>query len=190
MILESHKRLTALGAASPLTEIIMKPTLLKSIATRLAVLAVSVAFVAGCSATGSSPQKPRPQGWTVNAGGSEQSEAIQALDYYPNSITIHAGDTITWTNPTGIPHTISIPQAGQSPPPGPPNPAPVGGNVFDNSAYISSGFLPKSKTYSVKFTVPGTYAYYCLVHPPEMTSTVVVLPAGAPLPMSAAQYAA
>lgn len=168
----------------------MKSTHLNSIAVRLAGLAISVALVAGCSATGSSPLQPRPQTWMVNAGGSEQSEAIQALDFYPNTITIHAGDTITWSNPTSIPHMIAIPQAGQSPPPGPPNPAPVGGRLFDNSAYISSGFLLKSKTYSVKFTVPGTYAYYCMVHPPEMTSTVVVLPASMPLPMSAAQYAA
>ncbi len=131
-----------------------------------------------------------PQVWNVGTGASESSEAVQALDFYPNSITIHSGDTVTWSNSTTIPHTVSIPQAGQTPPTGPPNPAQVGGNVFDNSAYISSGFITNGKTYSVKFTRPGTYAYYCTVHPPEMVGTVIVLPPGESLPMSASQYAA
>lgn len=142
----------------------------------------------GAGRTGA-PPPASPQVWSVSAGGSELSEAIQALDFYPNTITIHAGDTVTWTNPTSIPHTVSIPQAGGTPPPGPPNPAPVGSTVFDNSAYISSGFLANGSTYSVTFTQPGTYAYYCVVHRPEMTGSVVVLAAGAPLPGSAAQYA-
>src|SRR5450755_1214589 len=150
--------------------------------TRVAVLALAIGLAAGCTSAGNNPPPVRPQSWTINAGGSEQQGAIQALDYYPNSMTIHAGDTVTWTNTTTIPHTISIPQSGQSPPPGPPNPAPVGGNVFDNGSYISSGFITFGKTYSVKFTTPGTYAYYCLVHPPEMIGSIVVVAAGVHLP--------
>lgn len=135
------------------------------------------------------PDAP-PQTWIVNAGGSVQLEAIQALDFYPNTMTIHSGDTITWTNSTAIPHTVSIPPAGQAPPVGPPNPAPIGNNVFDNSVYISSGFLTKGKSYSVKFTKPGTYAYYCMVHQPEMAGQIIVVPSGTSLPASASQYAA
>jgi len=152
------------------------------------ILVLALGACAG-GGTSTTPLPAAQQNWTISAGGSEQSEAVQALDYYPNTITIHAGDAITWSNSTAIPHTVSIPRAGQAPPPGPPNPAKVGGNVFDGTTYISSGFLTKGQTYSVTFTQPGTYAYYCVVHPPEMGGTVVVLPAGAPLPMSAAQYA-
>ena len=159
---------------------------------RCLMLAASLALAeAGCAGgSGDPPQAKSPQTWSVSTGGSEQAEAIQALDFYPDAITIHAGDSVTWSNPTSIPHTVSIPVAGQTPPPGPPNPAPVGRNVFDNSGYISSGFITKAKTYSVMFPRPGTYAYYCIVHPPEMTGEIVVLPAGMPLPMSATQYAA
>jgi plastocyanin len=150
-----------------------------------------VLALAACGGgTSAGPPADPPQAWNVATGGSQSAEAIQALDFYPNSITIHSGDTVTWTNSTSIPHTVSIPQVGQTPPPGSPNPAQVGGNVFDDSAYVSSGFITKGKSYSVLFTKPGTYAYYCIVHPPEMTGTIVVLPAGEPLPMSAAQYAA
>lgn len=152
------------------------------------ILLVALAGCGGSGSTGSTPADP-PQVWNVATGGSQLSEAIQALDFYPNSITIHSGDTIAWSNPTSIPHTVSIPQPGQTPPPGSPNPAQIGGNVYDASAYISSGFITKNKTYSVRFTRPGTYSYYCIVHRPEMTGKIVVVPAGAPLPMSAAQYA-
>ncbi len=150
-------------------------------------------FAAGCSSTGAvNPPSTQtgPQTWPVYTGGSELSSAVQALDFYPHTITIHAGDTLAWTNPTTIPHTVSIPQAGQMPPAGPPNPAPVGGHVFNNTAYISSGFLANGKTYAVQFTTPGTFAYYCLVHQPEMTGAIVVLSASAALPMTESQYAA
>jgi plastocyanin len=150
---------------------------------------VALLFLAGCAGAGTPPADP-PQTWSIATGGSENAQAVQALDFYPDAITIHAGDTVTWSNPTTIPHTVSIPVAGQTPPPGAPNPAQVGGNVFDNSAYISSGFITNAKPYTVRFTVPGTYKYYCTVHPPEMTGQIVVVPAGQPLPMSAAQYAA
>lgn len=152
---------------------------------------ILVLALAACAGSGTTTPPPASaQMWTVNTGGSELSEAIQALDFYPGTITIHIGDTVTWTNATTIPHTVSIPPAGQAPPSGPPNPQPVGSTQFDNTAYISSGFITKGQSYSVRFNNLGTFAYYCLVHQPEMAGSVVVLPAGAALPMSAAQYSA
>lgn len=161
---------------------------------------IALALVLGLAACGGSagtvtppsgaPAAAAPQTWSIGTGGSQDSEAVQALDFYPNSITIHAGDTVTWSNPTSIPHTVSIPVAGQMPPAGPPNPAPVGGTVFDNSGYISSGFITKNKSYSVQFTKAGTYAYYCIVHQPEMTGQIIVVPADQLLPMGPSQYAA
>lgn len=150
---------------------------------------IFVLALAACSGSGTAPPPASPLTWSINTGGSELSEAIQALDFYPGTITIHIGDTVTWTNATAIPHTVSIPPAGQTPPAGSPNPLPVGGTQFDNSAYISSGFITKGQSYSVRFNNLGTFAYYCLVHQPEMSGTIVVLPAGSSLPMSAAQYA-
>jgi plastocyanin len=161
---------------------------MKSLALIL-VLALAACGGAGSSSgTSSTPPTGAAQFWNVNAGGSEFAQSVQALDFYPDTITIHAGDTLAWTNDTTIPHTVSIPQAGHTPPPGPPNPARIGGNVFDNSAYISSGFIVKNQTYSVQFAQPGTYRYYCLVHSPEMSGTIVVLASGTALPMSASQY--
>lgn len=147
----------------------------------------AIAFFAGCGGGTGSPPRPGPQNWDVGAGGSAQSEAVQALDFYPSSLTIDAGDTVIWTNSTTIPHTVSIPTAGQTPPPGAIQ-KPVGGSTFDGSTYISSGFLVKGQAYSLRFTTPGVYKYYCLVHPPEMLGTIVVQPPGSALPESQSQY--
>lgn len=141
----------------------------------------------GCSSTNPAGPTIGPQGWQVGAGGSAQSEALQALDFYPNVITINAGDTITWVDSTTEPHTISIPPAGQAPPAGPPQP-PVGGNIFDGTTYVSSGFMQTGTPYAVTFTKAGTYKYYCLIHQPEMAGTIVVQPAGSIVPKSQAQY--
>lgn len=149
----------------------------------LSLVVFSGSLVACSSTTTSAPSVAGPQRWQIASGASSEAEALQALDFYPNTITISAGDTITWNNSTSIPHTVSIPPAGQVPSPGPPQP-PVGGNVFDGTSYVSSGFMAAGGTYSVRFTTPGTYKYYCLVHQPEMVGTIIVLPTGSALPQT------
>lgn len=154
--------------------------------TRTLIFSFILIALSGCN-SGGGVQPIGVQGWQVLAGGSAQSEAVQALDFYPNAITINAGDTITWVDPTTEPHTVSIPPAGQMPPPGPPQP-PAGGSTFDGSAYVSSGFMQTGVAYSLKFTKPGTYKYYCLIHQPEMVGTIVVQAAGSALSKSQTQY--
>jgi len=136
---------------------------------------------------GPPPPLHGPQAWAITTGGSSQSDAMQAFDYYPNAMTIDVGDTITFTDQVPEPHTVSIPPAGATPPPGPPQP-PVGGTTFDGTAYISSGFLAPNQNYTVTFTKAGTYKVYCLIHQPEMTGTIVVQPAGTSYPKDQSQY--
>ena len=169
---------------------------LRSIVLRpLVALVASLCFiplVVGCSSGGTTALAPAPPGmtaWNLAAGGSAQSEALQTADYYPNAITINAGDSITWTNTAIEPHTVSIPAVGQAIPPGPPQPK-VGGNVYDGTAFISSGFFMMGATYTVSFPRAGTYKVYCMIHQPEMVATIVVQPTGSPLPENAAAYAA
>ncbi len=70
--------------------------------------------------------------------------------YAPESITIKAGDTITWTNEGSLVHTVT-PDDGS----------------FD------SGVLNKGDVWTHTFATPGTYAYHCTPHP-WMKSTVIV----------------
>jgi plastocyanin len=69
------------------------------------------------------------------------------------SVTVTAGDTVTWVNQGLDTHSVT-----------------ADGNIFD-SKDIDAG---KSWTYT--FATPGTFTYYCDPHP-WMTGTVIVEPA-------------
>jgi plastocyanin len=120
--------------------------------------------------------------WNAQAGGDRQQGALQALAFFPRTITIDAGDSVTWTV-QGEVHTITFLPQGSNVPPGDPT-VPQGPNpaTYDGTNFISSGILPPGQTYTVKFTAPGTYTYRCFLHLPEMTGTVIVKPAGTSYP--------
>ena len=65
-------------------------------------------------------------------------------------LTIAAGTTVTWTNLDDAPHVVASDT-----------------NLFKSKA------LDTDDRYSYTFTKPGTYVYYCTVHP-RMTAKVVV----------------
>jgi plastocyanin len=65
-------------------------------------------------------------------------------------VTIASGTTVTWTNHDDVPHVVASDS-----------------NVFKSKA------LDTDDRFSYTFTKPGTYVYYCTVHP-RMTAKVVV----------------
>jgi plastocyanin len=65
-------------------------------------------------------------------------------------VTIASGTTVTWTNHDDVPHVVASDT-----------------NIFKSKA------LDTDDRYSYTFTKPGTYLYYCTVHP-KMTAKVVV----------------
>ena len=60
------------------------------------------------------------------------------------------GTTVTWTNRDDIPHAIAAVDKG-----------------------FKSKALDTDDSYSFTFTTPGTFAYFCSLHP-HMTGTIVV----------------
>ncbi len=135
--------------------------------------------------------RPAPShNYSVLTGYGPSTSAADA--YFPEILTIHAGDTVTWRGAEF--HTITlapaatiahlranfivpVPQAG-----GPPkltlNPQvvlPTGGHVYNGTGMLSSGLLqPPHNTFSITFTKPGIYHYSCLIHP-GMDGTIRVL---------------
>ncbi|MFI5554088.1 cupredoxin family copper-binding protein [Streptomyces sp. NPDC051738] len=89
--------------------------------------------------------------------------AMSGYAFSPATLTIPAGSTVTWTNQDTAPHDVKTTSA------------PVA---------IHSPMLNKGGTWSFRFTTPGTYAYYCTVHP-NMTARIVVQ-AAAPATSAAA----
>src|SRR5215472_4977372 len=75
---------------------------------------------------------------------------IDNFSFSPATITIPAGTTVKWTNRDDIPHTV----------------------VNDDQKFQSKA-LDTDESYSYTFTKPGTYPYFCSIHP-KMTGKVVV----------------
>ena len=76
--------------------------------------------------------------------------SISQFAFQPARITVPAGATVTWTNADSEEHTVT---------------------ATDRS--YSSAALERTETFSHRFTAPGTYTYFCALHP-HMTATVVV----------------
>lgn len=83
---------------------------------------------------------------------------MQGYAFSPAALTVHVGDTVTWMQHDEAPHDATTTSA----------------PVSFRSPSLSSG-----QSWSYTFRTPGTYAYYCSVHP-DMRATVTVLPAPAP----------
>ena len=160
--------------------------------------AVGLMFILAASTVAGNAQ-PSETTWKVTIGGETPDHRIQAQLFAPSTITIDAGDTVTWTMGAAFDHTVTF--LGASRPPdlfipennrklllNPLVALPQGLKTYTGKGIANSGVLmEKGKSYSLTFTKPGSYAYVCMLHP-GMTGTVVVRPAGSPLPMNQAAY--
>lgn len=77
--------------------------------------------------------------------------AIQNFAFSPKTITVRAGTRVVWTNRDEEPHTVTS-----------------AGNQFTSSKALDSGDI-----YATTFSKPGTYTYYCSIHP-MMVGTIIV----------------
>jgi plastocyanin len=131
--------------------------------------------------------------WSVTVGATNKDYAFQGLDFYPNSITIDAGDTVTFTvagGAGGDAHTVAfVPDGAKMPSTlDPKDLQPHGGTTVTGRKLLNSGILVGGQTYTLKFAKPGTYRIVCLFHEPAMEGAVVVQNAGTPYPHDAAYY--
>ena len=135
----------------------------------LAVLALATFALAGCSSS-------NPGNSTTGATGGSMSGhmmmaktvevAMKGNKFVNETVTIHKGDTVKWTNQDMVGHTVTA-DAGQTESfdsnPNCPAPLPAA------PACIAPG-----GTYSFTFTKVGTTKYHCRVHS-GMTGTIVVV---------------
>jgi plastocyanin len=77
---------------------------------------------------------------------------IEGFAFNPQTIEISAGDTVTWTNNDSAQHTVTQDPAGSG---------------------FASGNLSQGATFENTFDTPGTFDYFCEIHP-NMIGTVVV----------------
>jgi len=88
---------------------------------------------------------------SVNAqqAAASPNVTIDNFSFGPATLTVAAGTTVTWTNRDDIPHTV------------------VSTGAFKSKA------MDTDEKFSYTFAKPGTYSYFCSIHP-KMTGKVVV----------------
>jgi plastocyanin len=85
------------------------------------------------------------------AAGSGNKVEIKDFAFNPQTITVKSGEKITWINRDEEPHTI----------------------VSVQKQFKKSTALDTDQEFTVIAGAPGTYTYFCSVHP-KMTGTIIV----------------
>jgi plastocyanin len=83
----------------------------------------------------------------------DSTVSIDNFTFNPNVLTVKAGTTVTWVNNDDIPHII----------------------LDKNRKVFHSKVLDTEDKFSFTFAQPGTYDYFCGLHP-HMTAQVIVTP--------------
>jgi plastocyanin len=86
------------------------------------------------------------------AGPAMAEVKIDNFSFGPATLTVAVGTTVTWTNRDDIPHTVV--------------------STDDPKAFKSKA-LDTDDKFSFTFAKPGTYPYFCSLHP-KMTAKIVV----------------
>jgi plastocyanin len=77
---------------------------------------------------------------------------IKDFAFNPQTITVKSGEKVTWINRDEEPHTI----------------------VSVEKQFKKSTALDTDQEFTITAGAPGTYSYFCSVHP-KMTGTIVVV---------------
>lgn len=106
----------------------------------------------GFCLTGTALAVGRSSAQANNAADGKSAEVkIDNFTFAPGTITVTKGTTVKWTNHDDIPHTV----------------------VSDDKTTFKSKALDTDDKFSYTFDKPGTYSYFCSIHP-KMTAKVVV----------------
>jgi amicyanin len=86
----------------------------------------------------------------ASALAADAKVTIDNFTFDPPKLTVKAGTTVTWVNRDDIPHTVA-----------------------SSTRIFKSKALDTEDSFTFTFTTPGSYAYFCSLHP-HMTGTIVV----------------
>jgi plastocyanin len=93
----------------------------------------------------------RPTGGRGNAAQPKVEIKIDNFAFSPQELTVATGSTVEWVNRDDIPHAV----------------------LSNDKKTFKSKALDTDEKFSYTFTEPGTYTYFCSVHP-KMTGKAIV----------------
>jgi plastocyanin len=86
----------------------------------------------------------------ANEDAAPAAVKIDNFSFSPNTITVTVGQPVRWTNHDDVPHNV----------------------VADDKSFKSKA-MDTDENFTYTFTKPGTYSYFCGLHP-KMTGKIVV----------------
>lgn len=130
-----------------------------------AVLAVVAALgiLAACGDTGggsdgtAAPAAP-------SSSASSNTVTMRLIAFKPGALTVDAGTAVTWEQTDAGAHTVTSGTVAQG----------GAGVTEEPDGTFDSGEIAKGETFEFTFEEPGTYPYFCAIHPATMRGEVVV----------------
>ncbi len=141
----------------------------------LPVALFGLAVLAGPAQAASPRAVAVPPEVSLKAGLNDPKDPnIAVLEYLPSSIKVAKGTKVTWAIAGPEPHSVTFVPPGSPAPSTETNPAlfaptpPTG--PYDGTTLVNSGVLPSGNAttvakFSMTFSAPGNYTYYCVLHP-------------------------
>jgi len=84
------------------------------------------------------------------AAAAANQVVIENFSFAPATLTVKAGTKVTWINRDDVPHTVN-----------------------ENDKRFKSGPMDTDDQFSYTFSAPGTFNYFCALHP-KMTGQIIV----------------
>ena len=111
-------------------------------------LFLAVPLLAGCSGSSEVAAADRPE----SSAEKRSQVVIDNFSFNPPRLTVRVGTRVTWINRDDVPHTATSTRKPRA---------------FDSRT------LDTDEKFSHVFTKPGTYEYFCALHP-KMTAKIIV----------------
>lgn len=101
---------------------------------------------------------------TADAADTKSTIEMRLLAYKPESLTVAAGEAVTWKQNDAGAHTVTSGTVEQA----------SGGVSQQPDDRFDSGDISKGETFEFTFTEAGTYPYFCRLHPATMRGEILV----------------
>ena len=118
----------------------------------LLLLLVPAAVLVGCSQRIDEAPEMKGTAALDKSSGPVQEIVIDNFTFSPATVTIAPGTRVVWINHDDVPHTATS---------------------TSKPKRFESGTLDTDDKFAQVFTEPGTYNYFCAVHP-KMTGQIIV----------------
>lgn len=89
---------------------------------------------------------------------------MKLIAFKPERLSVAAGTAVTWNNEDASEHTVTSGKVTQG----------TGGVSTAVDSMFESGSLKQNATFEFTFKSPGTYAYFCKIHPATMRGEITV----------------